>query len=83
MSSFWGTLYTYQTDTNNSTYFHQIIFLNDPKMKTIYDEDLYDYKSPYLKLVISTIPRIVTVEFKHGLMYWYYYKDIHQLNKEL
>ena len=69
-------------DKSNSTYFHQIIFLNDPNIKTINDNDLYDYKPPYLKLVISTVPRTLTVEFKDGLMYWYNYKEKTNLHKE-
>ncbi len=73
---------TYQMDKSNSTYFHQIIFLNDSNIKTINYNDLYDYKPPYLKLVISTVPRTLTVEFKDGLMYWYNYKEKTNLYKE-
>ena len=56
---------TYQMDKSNSTYFHQIIFLNDPNIKTINDNDLYDYKPPYLKLVILQSTYITVMFIKN------------------
>lgn len=63
---------SYQIDPSTSTFFHTIVFLNDFNMKAIMDRDLYDYKKPYLKLVINNSLTTVKVEFKNGAMYWYF-----------
>jgi hypothetical protein len=73
----------YQIDNSNSTFRRQIIFLDNPNLKTITDVDLYDYKYPFLKLVINNFLQTVKVEFKNGLMYWWYnYDENHYWNKE-
>ena len=71
----------YQMDNSNSTYTHQIEFLDDPHIKRITDQDLYNYTPPYLKLVVD-YPLTVKVEFKNGLMYWYDYNEKLNLYKE-